>query len=302
MRIAGTAVFAAAVLAAVSALTSAAAETDGGKAERIEASIEAMTGDEPFEYEEGAFDEGDFPEGCVLMRAGEKTFAFPPAVTAEWLKDENGCGEGSRLLEEVRSLKEFCDEAPDPARFTSEDGEEFLLPGEGCGWYLNAERTSERLLLAAANGESEADAAWSNGSERRDGNDVGGSYVEVDVSRQTAFLFENYEKTLETPCVTGCAADGHDTTKGIFSIQNKVSPTTLRGYNPDGSLKYASDVTYWMPFHDGEGLHDADNWRSEYGGDIYLYDGSHGCVNLPLEAARTIYERTWVGFPVVVHN
>lgn len=298
MRIRGTPVFAAIAVAAASALSAHAAETETLRNEKIEASIEAMTGSEPFEYEDGAFDEEDLPEGCILMQAGKRTYAFPPAVTNEWLRD----GGEERVLSEVEGLKDECDETPSEVRFTSEDGEEFLLPAEGCGWYLDARETAARLMSAAENGESAVSAAWSNGSERRSGDDVGGNYVEVDVSRQTAFLFENYEKVLETPCVTGCVADGCDTTQGAFTVQGKASPTTLRGYNPDGSLKYASDVTYWMPFHDGEGLHDADGWRSEYGGDIYLNDGSHGCVNLPYAAAEKIYSETWIGFPVVVHE
>jgi lipoprotein-anchoring transpeptidase ErfK/SrfK len=48
------------------------------------------------------------------------------------------------------------------------------------------------------------------------------------------------------------------------------------------------------------GLHDS-SWRSEYGGDIYISDGSHGCVNTPLEAIATIYANIWEGVPVIVY-
>lgn len=53
-------------------------------------------------------------------------------------------------------------------------------------------------------------------------------------------------------------------------------------------------VEYWMPFDDQIGLHDS-SWRTEYGGDIYLTDGSHGCVNTPLDAIATIYNNITVG-------
>ena len=32
---------------------------------------------------------------------------------------------------------------------------------------------------------------------------------------------------------------------------------------------YTQPVTYWMPFNGNVGIHDADTWRSEYGGEIY---------------------------------
>ena len=63
---------------------------------------------------------------------------------------------------------------------------------------------------------------------------------------------------------------------------------------------YESPVTYWMPFNGGIGLHDA-TWRSRFGGSIYYYSGSHGCVNLPYSAAADIYSIVEAGMPVVCY-
>ena len=37
-------------------------------------------------------------------------------------------------------------------------------------------------------------------------------------------------------------------------------------------------------------------------GDIYINNGSHGCVNLPHNAAKEIYENVDTGTMVLVHN
>jgi lipoprotein-anchoring transpeptidase ErfK/SrfK len=74
----------------------------------------------------------------------------------------------------------------------------------------------------------------------------------------------------------------------------KVTETTYE-------YEYESPVTYWMQFNGGIGLHDAAGWRSTYGGSIYYYSGSHGCVNLPLDLAQTLYETFDVGTPVIVY-
>ena len=58
-----------------------------------------------------------------------------------------------------------------------------------------------------------------------------------------------------------------------------------------------------MPFDGGIGLHDAYRWRSTYGPDAnHSVNGSHGCVNMPLDAARTTYENVEQGDMVLVHK
>lgn len=55
-------------------------------------------------------------------------------------------------------------------------------------------------------------------------------------------------------------------------------PDVLRGsQKADGTYEYEEKVEYWMPFDGGIGFHDAP-WRDEFGGDIYLTSGSHGCT------------------------
>ena len=48
-------------------------------------------------------------------------------------------------------------------------------------------------------------------------------------------------------------------------------------------------------------MHDA-GWRRQFGGNIYLRNGSHGCINLPREEAEKIYEAVYKGFPVVCYK
>ena len=57
-----------------------------------------------------------------------------------------------------------------------------------------------------------------------------------------------------------------------------------------------------MLFNGNVGIHDADRWRSEYGGDIYKKHGSHGCVNTPRAACEKIYNIVSKGTPVVVYG
>ena len=56
-----------------------------------------------------------------------------------------------------------------------------------------------------------------------------------------------------------------------------------------------------MPFNGGIGLHDA-SWRNSFGGDIYINNGSHGCINLPLEAAEKLYNIINSEMPIIVYK
>lgn len=125
------------------------------------------------------------------------------------------------------------------------------------------------------------------------------TYIELDLSRQNVWMYVNGECVVDSPCVTGNVSTGYSTPAGIYYLTYKEMNTTLEGYNADGST-YSSPVTYWMPFNGGIGFHDA-SWRYSFGGNIYMTNGSHGCVNLPYWAASTIYSYIDTSIPIIIY-
>ena len=123
----------------------------------------------------------------------------------------------------------------------------------------------------------------------------GGTYIEVNLTAQHLWFYKDGECLVSTDLVSGMVGAGMNTPTGIYSIYAKTTSTYLVGED------YRSYVNYWMPFTGGYGLHDA-TWRGAFGGQIYLYDGSHGCVNLPLSAAKTIYNNSSVGTKVILYG
>ena len=121
-------------------------------------------------------------------------------------------------------------------------------------------------------------------------------YIDVNIENQHVILFENARKVMESDCVSGLPTAERRTHKGVFKIDYKQRNRILRG----SQRLSASFVNYWMPFDGGIGLHDA-TWRGSFGGNIYKYSGSHGCVNLPLSFAKKLYARVYAGETVWVH-
>ena len=84
------------------------------------------------------------------------------------------------------------------------------------------------------------------------------------------------------------------TREEVCYVYAKQTNRILRGAD------YETFVYYWMPVSGGIGIHDA-TWRSKFGGDIYLRDGSHGCVNTPIEIVEQMYEVMEVGTPCILY-
>lgn len=179
--------------------------------------------------------------------------------------------------------------------FKTHDGKKILVYGGYYGWVLDPETEGEELydLICKKKSFTKEPACERRGYTMCEENDIGYNYVEVDLTNQHVYYFKNGKLKWDSDCVTG-QTPGHKTPGGLYDITYKKMHALLIGAD------YETPVTYWMPFNKGIGLHDA-NWRREFGGDIYTYSGSHGCVNLPVDKAAELFELVEEGMPVVCY-
>lgn len=120
------------------------------------------------------------------------------------------------------------------------------------------------------------------------------TYAEVDISMQKVYCYYQGELVLVADCVTGIPTYGttKGTNKGYTEINGKSYNTTLMLDTP---------AEIFISFNpDGEGFHDSK--RSQFGGDIYLTNGSHGCVNMRLEDVKVLDKHLKAGDHVLVHK
>ena len=119
-------------------------------------------------------------------------------------------------------------------------------------------------------------------------------YIKVSISEQKLYYYEYGKLVLESPVVTG--KNSTPTPKGDFKVLSKAKNVTLKGSD------YVSFVYYWIAFiGHSYGFHDA-SWRSSFGGTIYKSNGSHGCVNMPKDKVKQLYELVDIGTPVYVYD
>ena len=179
--------------------------------------------------------------------------------------------------------------------FVNHDGKIIEVSGGDYGWLLDRATETTRLAELIKEGKNvQIEPTYSQTARSRTVNDIGDSYIEIDLTLQHVWVYKDGNLVVDMDCVTGNSRRGFDTPTGIYQITYKERDATLKGEN------YSSAVKYWMPFYYNVGLHDA-SWRNSFGGDIYKTSGSHGCVNLPPKIAETIFQNIEKGTPVVVY-
>ena len=182
-------------------------------------------------------------------------------------------------------------------QFTTTLGVEMTLGTGGFGWQTDRKEVTKKLIeMIEAGAVTKAEPEYSNKAPRKGMNDIGNSYVEIDLSNQHLYLYIDGTNVFETDFVSGAmnSTPRSKSPAGVFDITYKTVNAVLRGSD------YAEPVSYWMPFYGNYGMHDA-TWRTEFGGDIFMTNGSHGCINLPLESAAVIYNYVKTGFPVICY-
>ena len=134
---------------------------------------------------------------------------------------------------------------------------------------------------------------------------VGGTYVELNLSRQHLWYYKDGTLAFDTNIVSGTMTTWRYTPAGWYQVAVKSSPHTMKGeINPATNEPiYIATCTYWMNFIPslGIGFHDYDSGRSDWSSTAYLYNGSHGCINMHLSDAKTLYGMLEVGTPVIVY-
>lgn len=164
------------------------------------------------------------------------------------------------------------------------------------GWKVDKEGEKEQILKDIQEGKQvKREITYAQRGKSHGEHDYGDTYVEINLTAQHLYFYKNGSLLVESDFVSGNLSKNYDTPTGIYGLTYKERDAVLRGEN------YASPVTYWMPFCNNVGMHDA-SWRSSFGGNIYKTSGSHGCINLPKSAAQKIFENIEEGDPVLVYT
>ena len=197
--------------------------------------------------------------------------------------------------EYVQDLASRVDTVGTVRTFTATGGSTVSVEGGTYGWKVDVEGETAQLIEDLKAGKDVSrDIVYESKGASHNGVDWGNSFVEVDIDRQHVWLYVDGSLVVQSDCVTGNLKRNKGTHTGAWAMEYKQANRILKGGEEEVEVKY------WMPFYAGEGLHDA-WWKKSFGGDQYIDDGSHGCVNLPSSVAKTIFENVEAGFPIIIY-
>ena len=246
----------------------------------------------------------------ITLKIGNKTETIKFDKVKDWVEekpdhsgytvDEKSIKVYTDMLNDVYSNYEFS------VKFMTHDGDTIDTENKSTGWIFDPEYAAKKIKGYIENNESvTVDLTDRSKESRKWWMRIAGKYenalskdlkkyIEVSIDNQYMWVYDDGEVILESPVVTGDPNTGHDTPKGFFLLGNKNEHATL--YGPG----YETEVAYWITIYDDIGFHDA-TWQYSFGGDVYLYNGSHGCVNLPFDFAGQLYEFAEPDIPVFIY-
>jgi lipoprotein-anchoring transpeptidase ErfK/SrfK len=179
--------------------------------------------------------------------------------------------------------------------FKTSAGKTIQVGGGDYGWLVDIEGETRDITDAIVYGKTIfKEPKYSQKGAVYGRNDIGQTYVEINLSKQHLWYYKDGKLIDQGYIVSGDVNDGYKTPEGIYSLKFKIRNAVLEGEN------YQAKVSYWMPFNKDIGIHDA-NWRSSFGGKIYLTSGSHGCINAPFRLAEILYNNISVGTPIICY-
>lgn len=246
-----------------------------------------------------------FQECGIVYVMGEDEVKVDASVTCSFMKlDEDGnflLDENGDLIADRNKTDAFIDQLADEydtvgitREFMATRGEKVTVEGGIYGNQIDRDAEKEYLYQAFCEKRTERhEPEYLQKALYQGKNDIGSTYIEVDMTEQKMYYYVDGVLELETDVVTGNTSLGRGTPSGTNYVYNKQRNRVLRGAD------YATPVKYWIPVYKAIGIHDA-SWRKNFGGKIYKTNGSHGCVNTPTDQAAELYDTVEIGTPCVM--
>ncbi len=247
----------------------------------------------------------EYQDCRIIYQFGDELVPIDAGVVCNWLKtdeqgnfvyDETGnlCTDEEKLYDFVDRLADEYDTVGAERQFRATRGEIVTVKGGTYGNKIDRKAEKEYLLAAFQEKREETHIpVYTQMAQKQGKDDIGDTYIEVDMTNQMMYYYVEGKLEIETPVVTGNISLRRGTPEGTNYVYNKQKNRILRGED------YATPVAYWIPVRGAIGIHDA-SWRSKYGGEIYKTNGSHGCIKTPLEEVAKLFDMVEIGTPCVM--
>lgn len=257
----------------------------------------------------------------VAIDDGEGGYAEPDLATkASWITFKSTGDNGFSAVVDRDAVKKWVNDYasstnidPKPGYHNMENGKVVATAVEPTsGWVANnvddvtqqisdslqaGESVSATLTYDEKQGdweEREADPATAGLRYRAA---PGEKWIDLDLANNSVTAYEGANVVGGPyPMVPGAPAT--PTVEGEYNVYLQYEQQTMRGQNVDGS-RYETPNVPWVTYFTGSYAFHGAPWRGSFGWSGP--GGSHGCVNMPVDAAKFIYDFSEIGTKVISH-
>jgi hypothetical protein len=235
----------------------------------------------------------------ITYKFGKNNVKLDGSIINQWLTVNENLDvkiNKEAVMEYVIALGKKYDTVGVTRGFKTSLGKKVEVKGGLYGWKIDCAAETKALIENIKRGDIlEKEPVYSQKAFSRDGDEIGNTYVEINITRQRLWFYKNGRLIAQGAVVTGNPNRGNATKVGTFMLNYKQKDAVLKGAD------YEAEVTYWMPFFGNMGIHDA-SWRYSFGGEIYKRNGTHGCVNTPIYLAKKIFDNIEDGTPIISYE
>ncbi len=169
------------------------------------------------------------------------------------------------------------------------------------GYLLNQPEMIKKLNEQILKGEVQAeDPIWEQSEgPYLSGDEITNNYIEVSIQTQKVWLYHNGSEVTSSNMVSGDVSRGTQTVTGLYFVSSKTTNETIDVTMPNGTHS-SQQVSYYVSYGTNRGFVSAP-WRTDFGGNIYLRNGTSGFIAVPNDIAQTIYNTVDNNYPIVIY-
>ena len=257
----------------------------------------------------------DLTDVVITYDFSDRKESVNRAVIKEWLtRNENGdlVLDKTAIAKYIAGLAEKYDTVGTERTFSTYNNQDITVSGGNYGWVIDQKKETDVLYQDILDKKTEVrEPIYEQTAESRNTNDIGYSYIEIDLTRQRMVLYQN-----GTPIAdTGFAASS-STPTGVYRLGEKQE-SAIPGKTEANSGKNGVSVSLWMPFTDELGIYGdpeliitgadiaADTFGSsenmDFSSSYNCWESTEGCIAVPEEEAQIIYQNVNSGLPVIIY-
>ncbi len=216
-----------------------------------------------------------------------------------WLTtDENGLYilDKKQIEAYISELAAKYDTVGTERTFNTYDGREITVSGGNYGWQIDQKAELKELTELIKNGETQVrEPVYSHEGLVRKTNDIGYTYIEIDLTAQRMVFYKDGTPTADAQIVSGnpfvpnCASPVGCYTTG--EIKERM-------YSERRGLSFCCKLL--DPIRN-LGISDAP-WRMDFGGQLYEFEGTHGSICAPSDQVQIIFSNVEKNTPIVIYE